>query len=181
MLADLYRENRRSVNRPPSLRFPVVFKRQKNFWVFVGTFIWPLHNPYPLPLPPWEHFVTWSSGRAHVSNLWLLLPITYRRMWFFVSSQIWLQSDFWREDIKACWVLWVLEPEAIHDITGKEKNVSLNPKYQELSLAMAYEILHWLRELILVFWIDGHLTLYKMWSHNLCMFISSWFHHDDAS
>ena len=120
---------------------------------------------YPLPLPPWEHFVTWSSGRAHVSNQWLLLLITYHCICFSVSSQIWLQSDFWREDIKACWVLWVLEPEAIHDITGKKKDVSLNPNFQDLSLALGYEILHWMGELILVFWIDGHLTLYKMWSH----------------
>ena len=30
---------------------------------------------------------------------------------------------------------------------------------------MAYEILHWLGDLILVFWTDGHLILYKMWSH----------------
>ena len=63
----------------------------------------------------------------------------------------------------------------------KRMCLSLNPKCQDLSLALAYEILHWMGELILVFWIDGHLTLYKMWSHNLCMFISSWFHHDDAS
>ena len=47
----------------------------------------------------------------------------------------------------------------------KRMCLSLNPKCQDLSLALAYEILHWMGELILVFWIDGHFTLYKMWSH----------------
>ena len=75
---------------------------------------------------------------------------------FFVM-QVWLQSEFWRKNIKTCWVRRISEPKTFYDIPGKKTNLIQGSKGTLEYETCIIQDFSWIR----IFQIDSRIVLIK--------------------
>lgn len=86
------------------------------------------------------------------------LTLVLHVCWFFVM-QVWLQSEFWRKNIKTCWVRRISEPKTFYDIPGKKTNL-----IQGLKGTVEYETYNSNFSWIRIFQIDSRIVLIKAYN-----------------
>ena len=87
------------------------------------------------------------------------LTLVLHVCWFF-ALQVWLQSEFWRKNIKTCWVRRISEPKTLYDIPGKKANLIQGSKGTLEYETCIIQDFSWIR----IFQIDSRIVLIKAYN-----------------